>query len=159
METTAFFTLLGFLGLNFLAATAGAVFRPGDWYENLRRPSWRPPNRLFGPVWAVLYAMIAVSGWLVFEAEGRTLTPAMAAYLAQLILNWGWSAVFFGLRRPGLAAAEIVALWLSIAVTIVLFQPIDGVAAALLLPYLAWVSFAAALNIAIWRMNRPGAAA
>lgn len=149
-----------FLGLNFVTALSGAWFRPGAWYEDLAKPGWRPPNWLFGPVWLVLYIMIAVSGWLVWRAGPWEETgPALLIYGAQLVLNAGWSAVFFGLRRPGLAFIEITLLWISIVVTKSMFEPIDSTAALLLWPYLIWVSFAAALNWAIWRMNRNGPAA
>jgi tryptophan-rich sensory protein len=150
-----FLALLGFLAACFAAASTGAVFRPGAWYELLAKPPWRPPDWLFGPVWAVLYTMIAVSGWLVWRRVGFAggALPLLA-YAVQLALNAAWSAIFFGLRRPGLAFAEIVLLWASIAATIVLFRQIDALAALLLVPYLAWVSFAAVLNLAIVRLNR-----
>lgn len=148
-------SLLGFLAVVALAASAGALFRPGDWYERLRKPPWRPPNWLFGPVWAVLYVMIALSGWLVFSRAGLSgaATPLLV-YFVHLGLNWLWSAVFFGLRRPDLAMVEIVFLWISIVLTMTLFYPISPIAAYLLAPYLAWASFAAVLNFEIWRLNK-----
>lgn len=148
-------SLLGFLAAAALTATAGGLFRPGDWYERLRKPPWRPPNWLFGPVWAVLYVMIAVSGWLVFTEAGVSgaMTPLLV-YFVHLGLNWLWSAVFFGLRRPDLAFVEIVFLWMSIVLTMILFYPISPLAAYLLAPYLAWASFAAVLNLEIWRLNK-----
>ena len=136
------------------AATPGIVFRPGDWYQRLDKPSWRPPDRLFGPVWAVLYLTIAVSGWLIWErAEFAGATLALSIFAVQLILNGLWSWIFFGLRRPGLAFAEIVCLWLSILATIAAFYPVDAMAAAILIPYAAWVTFAVALNFRVWRLN------
>ncbi len=144
-----------FVLANLAAASSGAIFRPGEWYERIRKPDWRPPNGLFGPVWSVLYLMIAISGWLVWEtAPGEALALPLIAYGAQLLLNAGWSGVFFGLRKPGLALVELVFLWLAIAFTIALFYPISTLAAWLLVPYLMWVSFAGVLNAAIWRMNR-----
>ena len=147
----------GWIGLAaacFCVALSGAVFRPGAWYEGLDKPRWRPPNWLFAPAWTVLYVCIAVSGWLAWRQAGVAGAPAAsAAYGAQLVLNAGWSAVFFGLHRPGWALAELALLWLSIALTAALFAPISAAAAALLLPYLAWVTFAGALNASLWRRN------
>ncbi|WP_416900172.1 MAG: TspO/MBR family protein [Minwuia sp.] len=149
-------SLLVFIGLNVLAASSGALFRPGGWYRDLDKPAWRPPDWLFGPVWMVLYGMIAVSGWLVWQSAGWSGAPeAIAVYGVQLVLNALWSAVFFGMRRPDLALAEIVLLWLSIVATILLFQPFSQTAAWLLVPYLIWVSFAAVLNFSVYRRNRP----
>jgi translocator protein len=146
--------LLGFIAACFLAALTGAMFRPGDWYERLTKPSWRPPNQLFAPVWSVLYLMIAVSGWLIWRETGFVgATLPLAIYALQLVLNAAWTPLFFGLHRIDLGFFDIVLVWLSIVVTIVLFYPIHSVAAMLLLPYLAWVTFAAALNFAVWRLN------
>jgi len=146
--------LLGFIGACFLAASTGAAFPPGDWYQRLIKPSWRPPNWLFAPAWTVLYLTIAVSGWLVWREFGFAAAALpLAAYLLQLILNAAWTPIFFGLRRPDLAFFEIVLLWLSIVATIAFFHPLNAGAAWLLLPYLAWVTFAGALNLAIWRLN------
>ncbi|MBX2854317.1 MAG: tryptophan-rich sensory protein [Rhodobacteraceae bacterium] len=160
MTMASEFALLGFIFVCFLAAMGGALFRPGAWYETLERPSWRPPNWLFGPAWAVLYAMIAVSGWLVWREVGLTGGAlAFAVYAAQLILNFFWSAVFFGLRRIGWALVEMAALWLAILANILVFWPISPAAGAMLIPYLLWVSFAFTLNLAIWRLNPGGAGA
>lgn len=143
-----------FLLTCFAASLTGALFRPGDWYESLDRPAWRPPNWLFAPAWAVLYVMIAVAAWLVWRAAGfGGGGTALAVWAGSLLLNAAWSAVFFGLRRPDLAFAELVALWLSIAATIYVFAPIDATAAWLLVPYLCWVTFAGALNLSIARRN------
>ena len=147
--------LVGFVGICFLAATTGAMFRPGDWYEQLRKPVWRPPNWVFPPAWTFLYLTIAVSGWLVWRTSGFAGAAfPFAIYLVQLILNASWSPIFFGMRRPDLAFIEVVMLWLSIIATIAAFHRVNAVAAWLLLPYLAWVTFAAALNLTIWRLNR-----
>lgn len=120
-------------------------------YANLAQPAWAPPGWLFGPVWSVLYGLIAISGWLVWRRVGWT--HALWVYLAQLALNAAWTPLFFGAGRYGLAFLDIVALWLLIGVTVVWFGRISRVAAALLLPYWGWVSYAAALNLAIWRLN------
>jgi benzodiazapine receptor len=155
MDIISILVLLGFVGACALAASMGALFRPGDWYARLAKPSWRPPNRLFAPVWSVLYLTIAVSGWLVWRDSGFAASALpLAVYAVQLVLNAAWTPIFFGLHRPGLAFLEIVLLWLSIVATIAVFAPVHAGAAWLLLPYLAWVTFAAALNLAVWRRNR-----
>ena len=122
------------------------------WYRNLPKPSWTPPAGLFAPVWTALYLLMAVAAWRIWVRAGLG-SPAVRLFLAQLALNAGWSWIFFGLRRPGWAAAEIVALWLCLLATTIAFWNEDRLASALLWPYLAWVSFASALNFAIWRMN------
>ena len=156
MTIASILVLLGFVGACALAASMGAVFRPGDWYERLAKPSWRPPNRLFAPVWALLYLSIAVSGWLVWRTSGFAgAALPLAIYAVQLVLNAAWTPIFFGLHRIGSAFVEIVLLWLAIVATIAVFYPVHPGAAWLMLPYLAWVGFAAALNFAIWRLNRP----
>lgn len=158
MSASSLLALLGFLVACFLAAATGAFFRPGEWYESLKKPSWRPPNFLFAPVWTVLYVMIAVSGWLVWRGAGFTgAALPLAVYAFQLVLNAAWTPLFFGLHRPDLGFVDIVLVWLSIVATIVLFAPIHVAAALLLLPYLAWVSFATALNFAVWRLNSAAA--
>ena len=146
--------LIGFISVCFLAAAMGAIFRPGAWYEQLAKPSWRPPNWLFAPVWTLIYLTIAVSGWLVWRKVGWAggALP-LAIYMVQLLLNAAWTPLFFGLHRPDLAFLDIVLLWLSIIATMVVFHPISQTAAFLLLPYLLWVTFAAALNFSIWQLN------
>jgi tryptophan-rich sensory protein len=125
------------------------------WYVGLVKPSFNPPNWLFGPVWGLLYAMMAVAFWRVLrtppEPQGRG--AAIVAFLVQMALNALWSIAFFGAKSPALGLLVIAALWLAIAATITLFRRIDGLAAVLLAPYIAWVSFAALLNVAIWRLN------
>lgn len=146
--------LFGFIAACALAAGTGIFIRPGNWYQNLKKPAWRPPDWLFGPVWLVLYLSIALSGWLVWRQAG--FTGAAAAFFAfglQLVLNALWSFIFFGLRRPGLAFAEIILLWISIAALIALFLPWSPFAAYLLVPYAGWVAFAGLLNYHIWRLN------
>ena len=155
MDIPSILVLVAFVGACFLAAATGAVFPPGDWYERLAKPSWRPPNWLFAPVWTVIYLTIAVSGWLVWRKYGFAgATLPLAIYLLQLVLNAAWTPIFFGLRRPDLAFFEIVMLWLSIVATIATFRSLNAAAAWLLLPYLAWVTFAATLNFSVWRLNR-----
>ncbi len=154
MEGTSILSLMIFIAACTAAAMSGAFFRPGDWYRRLDKPSWRPPDWLFGPVWLVLYIMIAVSGWLVWRSADLEETAlALTVYAVQLVFNALWSAVFFGLRRPDWAFAEIICLWLSIVATIAAFYPLNAIAAYMLIPYAAWASFAAALNFKIWRLN------
>ena len=144
------------LALCFAAAAVGGIATAGglrSWYPGLRKPSWTPPNRIFGPVWTVLYAAMGVAAWLVWSARDRAdVGWALALFAVQLVLNVGWSLVFFGARSPRGGAIVIAALWLAIAGTLVAFWRVDLLAAALFVPYLAWVSFAAALNVAIARL-------
>jgi tryptophan-rich sensory protein len=120
-------------------------------YQTLEQPPWAPPSWLFGPVWTILYAMIAVAGWLVWRRTGWN--RALSIYAAQLVLNAIWTPIFFGFGQYGLALIDIVVLWVLIGATIVLFRPISRTAAWLLVPYWAWVTFATALNAAIWYAN------
>jgi len=154
MDMVSIVALAGFVAACFLAALTGVRFPPGPWYERLNKPAWRPPNWLFAPVWTVLYVMMAVAGWLVWRQAGFAgAGVALIVYALQLILNAAWTPLFFGLRRPDLGLVDIVLLWLSIVAAIALFFPISVVAALLLVPYLAWVAFAGALNFALWRLN------
>lgn len=154
MDLPSLLGLLAFCAATVAAATTGAAFRPGDWYEGLSKPAWRPPNWLFGPAWAVFYATIAIAGWLVWRADGLFgAALPLALWCVQLALNAAWSWFFFGLRRMDLAFVDVVLLWFAIAGTILSFAPVHAGAALLLVPYLAWVTFAAALNLAIWRRN------
>jgi len=125
------------------------------WYAALRKPSWNPPNRVFGPVWTALYVLMAVAAWMVWRTTGVRGAPvALGLFVVQLALNAAWSPIFFGLRKPGWAAVDLVALWAAIVATGVAFSRVRPLAGYLLLPYLAWVTFAGALNVAIWRLNR-----
>ena len=129
-------------------ATAPAL---AEWYPALKKPEWTPPGWVFGPVWTLLYPMVAVAGWLAWR-EGRARFGPLV-YLLQLALNAAWPWLFFARRRPDLALVCIVALSVAILATIAAFWRLSRGAALLLVPYLAWVGFAAALNHAIWRMN------
>ncbi len=146
--------LCGWLLLCFAAASPGAVFMPGEWFAALKKPAWNPPSWIFGPVWTALYAMMAAAAWLVWQRGGwKEQRKPLLIFLAQLALNALWTPLFFGLHRPGVAFAEIVLLWLAIVATLVAFRPVNRTAAWLLVPYLAWVSFAAVLNGTLWRLN------
>jgi tryptophan-rich sensory protein len=133
------------------AAVLGSVATSGTtdsaWFRALDKPAWYPPDQAFGIVWSILYVMIAVAGALAWRSGAPR--AAIVAWWVQMGLNLGWSVIFFGLRRPGWALAEIVVLLAAIVVTIVLTRPADGRAAALLVPYAAWVAFATSLNAAI----------
>ncbi|RAY13627.1 tryptophan-rich sensory protein [Actinomadura craniellae] len=136
-----------------LAALVGAlgVSGTGQEYAALDKPGWAPPSWLFGPVWSVLYAMIAVSGWLVWRRHGTP--PALAVYAVQLVLNAAWTPIFFGAGQYGWAMLDIALLWLAIGATVLVFRPLSRPATWLLLPYWLWVTYAAALNFAIWTAN------
>jgi tryptophan-rich sensory protein len=125
------------------------------WYKTLRMPAIAPPNWLFGPVWTLLYALMAVAVWRVaLTAATPARNLAIALFLAQLALNFAWSLIFFRWHAIGWAFAEIAALWVAIAATALAFARVDLPAAWMMAPYLAWVSFASLLNFLIWRLNR-----
>jgi len=127
-----------------------------DWYPSLRKPSFNPPSGVFGPVWTALYAFMGLAASMVWQRRSthdRT-RIALAVFAAQLAANVLWTFAFFGRRSTSAGLYVIVPLWLLIAVTIALFWPIAVVAALLLVPYLLWVSFATALNVRIWQLNR-----
>ncbi|MEL6443321.1 MAG: TspO/MBR family protein [Bacteroidota bacterium] len=149
-----FLVLLGFIALVALVAATGSRFEPGAWYAALDKPAWTPPNWLFPVAWSILYLLIAVSGWLVWREVGfEGASKAFTVYGLQLVLNAAWSWLFFGRHDMGLAFLDIAGLWLAIALTMGLFWAIKPLAGALLVPYLLWVTYAAALNLALWRMN------
>lgn len=125
----------------------------GGWYADLVRPSWTPPSWVFGPVWTVLYLMMAVSVWLVWRRRDRNVSRPLALFAVQLTLNVGWSWLFFGLHAPLVALIEIVILWIAIAATIVSFWRYSRPAAILLIPYLAWLTYATTLNFGFWQLN------
>lgn len=133
------------------AAASGAIFKPGPWYENLRRPDWTPPNWAFPVVWSILYIAIGVSGWLVWQAQGLGL--AMGLWLLQLVFNAAWSWLFFGRRRMDLAFVDVCALFLSILAYIAVAAQVSQMAALLFVPYALWVATAATLNRSVWRLN------
>lgn len=151
----AWLALPGFILFSFVAASSGAIWPVDGWYFSIERPSWTPPPWLFGPVWSLLYLMIGISAWRVwriggFERDRTTLW----IFLAQWALNFAWTGLFFGLRRPDVALVEITVLVAMIALCAWRFRRHDLAAAVLLLPYLAWVSFATVLNGAFWWLNR-----
>lgn len=146
--------LVGWLVVVFAAAGVGSRFLPGAWYASLVKPSWTPPNAVFAPVWTVLYAAMGVAAWLVWRRAGfGGAGSALALFAVQLVLNALWSYLFFGLHRVGFALLDIVVLWIAILAVTVLFWRVDRRAGLLLVPYLAWVGYASALNLALWRLN------
>jgi benzodiazapine receptor len=156
--THPFIGLAGWLLLCFAAAALGglATANAPEFYKQLIRPTWAPPAWLFGPVWSLLYATMAVSAWLVWTQRGWAQAKLpLSLFVVQLAANALWSWLFFAGQLGAVAFAEIVLLWLLIASTAFLFWRIHRMAALLLLPYLLWVSFAAALNFAMWQGN-PG---
>lgn len=124
------------------------------WYVTLTKPSFSPPNFVFGPVWTTLYALMGISLYLVWVSKAKSKQYAVRLFFIQLGLNAIWSIIFFGLKSPGLAFLEIVALWVAIFLTIKAFRKISTKASDLLYPYLAWVSFASILNFSIWVLNK-----
>jgi benzodiazapine receptor len=154
---TSTLALVGFVAAAWSASVSGAIFRPGAWYfEALDKPRWTPPSWLFAPAWALLFTLLGVAAWLVWREAGWSGAGGVAlfVFLGHLPVNALWSALFFGLRRPDWAGVEVLVLWGTILAMVILFWGVRPLAGALLLPYLAWVGFAAALNLEIWRRNR-----
>lgn len=148
--------LAAFVILVFAVAwVASAVTLPAipGWYAGLSKPPFTPPNQVFGPVWGILYLMIALSGWLVWRSRSPARDRALVLFGAQLALNLAWSVLFFGLKLVGPALIEILVLLAAISATAAAAFRASRAAALLLVPYLAWVGYAAALNAAIWRLN------
>jgi translocator protein len=125
------------------------------WYAGLNKPSFNPPNYLFGPVWTTLYILMGIALFLVWKSDTAIAVKktAITLFAVQLTLNFFWSIIFFYAHQPGWALVEIVAMWLSILLTIIAFSKISTAAAWLLVPYICWVSFAMVLNAAIWKLN------
>ncbi|HEY0205698.1 MAG TPA: TspO/MBR family protein [Acetobacteraceae bacterium] len=129
----------------------------GPWYYALRKPSWQPPDWLFGPVWTLIYALTALAGIMAWRAApaGRVRGRILVLFAANALLNVLWSELFFHFRRPDLALMETVAFWASIIVLMAAVWPLSRPAAWVLTPYLAWVTFASVLNLAVVRLNAP----
>lgn len=152
----------GALALLLLGTGAAAILgamasvRAADFYQQLSKPSWAPPAQVFGPVWSVLYVLMAAAAWLVIRARGWPgARPAITLYLVQLGFNALWTWVFFRWRLGSVALVEILVLWVLLLTTVWTFWRVRILAGVLLLPYLAWVTFAAALTYTVWRSN-PG---
>jgi tryptophan-rich sensory protein len=140
--------VIGALGASVVATSVDT------WYADLAKPPFTPPDRLFGPVWTILYVLMAIAAWRVWRAADRdTRRGPLTLFALQLALTLGWTVVFFGLQKIGAAVATIVVLDVGVVVTTLAFRSIDRWAGLLMVPYLAWVVFATVLNIAIWRLN------
>ena len=143
------------IGVCLAAAWLGSLLtRPAlkPWYAGLAKPRWTPPNWLFGPAWTILFLAMAFAAWLVWRRSSLTAFP-MQLFLLQLLLNVAWSAIFFRFRSPGGAFIEIAMLWCAILLTTIAFGRSAPLPGWLMIPYLMWVTYAAALNFAIWRLN------
>ncbi|MDG3003397.1 TspO/MBR family protein [Paludisphaera mucosa] len=155
-----FLGLLGFLALTAAAAGIGSwatIPNIDSWYAQVRKPSWTPPNWVFGPAWTTLYLLMSVAAWRVWrrvDADPEARKNALGCWLFQLLLNAAWSWLFFGMHDTGLAFVELISMWLVILATLVAFVRIDRVAAVLMAPYLLWVTYAGSLNGAIFWLNR-----
>jgi len=148
--------LIGWFVVSFAASAVGAVAstQAKSFYSQLVQPPLAPPPWLFGPVWTVLYAMMAIAAWLVWRSEGfRANRIALSLFLVQLALNVLWSWFFFAWHRGALAFADIVLLWVLIVATLISFWRVRPLAGILLIPYLLWVSFASVLNYSVWQLN------
>jgi len=156
--------LIFFLFITFLAAFLGNFFTVSSiptWYASLNKPSFSPPNWLFGPAWTVLYVLMAVSAFLIWSSYAKAtdgqakkeIKTALTFYFIQLVFNALWSVIFFGLKNPAWAFFEILILWILILIITLKFYKIRKVAGFLFIPYILWVSFATILNFAVWQLN------
>ncbi len=152
--------LASFLVLSLCAGAAGALFTPGfsasaaHWYAALAKPGWLPPQNWFAPIWTALYVLMAIAAWIIWrERYHRGRAAAISAFCIQLLLNAMWAPVFFGLKNIGAGLFAIVALWLAVGWTMREFARVKPGAALILVPYFLWVTFAAAINLAVWRLN------
>jgi tryptophan-rich sensory protein len=155
-QFSAALALVSWLAVCFVVAAVGAAasLQAETFYAELVRPDWAPPGTVFGPVWTALYIMMAVAAWIVWQRrEIRLARTGLVLFVAQLILNALWSWLFFGWRQGALSFLDIAVLWVLIVATLVCFWRVRPVAGLLLMPYLAWVTFASALNFRIWQLN------
>jgi benzodiazapine receptor len=156
-RTLNLLSLCGWTLLCFAVAGIGSWFTTAslnEWYPDLRKSTLTPPGWIFGPVWSVLYLMMAVAAWLVWlRRDCSGARAALIIFVLQLAINAAWSALFFGLRSPLAGMLDIAALWCAIVATVIVFAKINRPAAWLLAPYLGWVTFAGYLNAAIWLLN------
>ncbi len=151
-----FLGLVGWFVVSFAASAVGAVasIQAESFYGQLVQPPWAPPSSVFGPVWSVLYALMAIAAWLVWRSGGfRANRTALSLFGVQLALNALWSWLFFAWHIGAWAFADIVVLWAFIVATLVSFWRVRPLAGALLIPYLLWVSFALVLNYSVWQLN------
>jgi tryptophan-rich sensory protein len=155
MKPRSLAAFAGLLALTFTAPAVAALFPgPGNWYAELNKPAWNPPSWVFGPVWTLLYLLMATAAWRVWRCIGLRSRP-VALYFVQLALNAAWTPVFFGARAIGTALIVLLVLFAAIVATLDAFRRVDRAAAWLLAPYLAWSGFATFLNFTLWRLNPP----
>jgi tryptophan-rich sensory protein len=153
-STESILGLVVALALTFSAAYVGSRFPVDDWYAALSKPAWNPPGWLFGPVWGILYLLMAIAAWLVWRKSGFVgAAIPLGVFVLQLGLNAAWSWIFFGRHELGLALIEILVLWGAILGTIIGFWRLNPISGILLVPYLLWVTFASVLNFTLWRLN------
>lgn len=140
-----------------VGATSGFFTMTGveSWYQTINKPSWNPPNWVFGPVWTTLYILMGIALFLVWKADtsAELKKIAISLFAVQLVLNFFWSFIFFYLQQPGWAVLELAIMWIFILLTIFAFAQVSKTAAWLLVPYISWVSFAGILNYTIWKLN------
>ena len=158
MKIPNFLKLIIAIVVSELAGIIGSVFTTPSidgWYAGIIKPALNPPAWVFGPVWAILFALMGIAAFLIWKKglDRRDVRIALGIFIGQLVLNTFWSIIFFGFHSPGGACIEIIFLWLAILATVVVFAKISKPAAWLLLPYILWVSFAVYLNYAIWTLN------
>lgn len=146
------------IAIPLLIGSSGAFFTVtgiNSWYQTIQKPSWNPPNWVFGPVWTTLYILMGIALYLVWKQQDQDAAKrtAILLFAVQLVLNFFWSLIFFKWQQPGWAFAELAVMWIVILLTILQFSKISNAAAWLLVPYISWVSFAGILNYTIWRLN------
>lgn len=147
-------SLVGWIFICSLPGIFGAQFEPGTWYEILQKPAWTPPNWVFPVVWPILYVLMGIAAWMMWKMKSVSIYGTeFTWFFVQLILNALWSWIFFGEHLISTGLAEILLLWVSIIFTVLLFWNRNRTAGILLIPYLIWVSYASALNFAIWQLN------
>ena len=153
-SAVALFSFLMMFYFRFKLGSIVTATSVSDWYQSLHKASFNPPNGAFSPVWIVLYFLMAISGWLVWQhGKSRAVLIALSLFGIQLAMNLGWSLLFFGMKRIDLALAEILLLSLVVIANTILFWRIDWLAGALLAPYALWLIFASVLNSYIWALN------
>jgi tryptophan-rich sensory protein len=150
--------LVGCIVVPFVIGGLGGWITTGsltDWYTGLQKPSWNPPSAVFGPVWSFLYLLMGIALWRIMRMGWGTegVQPAVIWFTVQLVLNFGWSLIFFGLRAPGPALIEILVLLAAVLITTRRFYVLEPAAGWLLVPYILWAAFATVLNGTIWRLN------
>ncbi|WP_420863969.1 tryptophan-rich sensory protein TspO [Algirhabdus cladophorae] len=140
-----------FMAASFTAAATGSLFPPDQWYKDLTKPGWTPPNWLFPIAWTILYVASAYAAMHIALHENNAVPMGFWAF--QIAANTLWTPIFFGLKKLGVAMVAILVLWIAVLGTLITFFQLDQVAGLLMVPYLIWVSYAAALNLNIWRTN------